>query len=60
MKSRAGILGDTGENAPEHWEPPWQEGEVHVWLAINAMHAETLEAQFQTVQSLLESTGALF
>jgi deferrochelatase/peroxidase EfeB len=57
MKSRAGILGDTGENAPEHWEPPWQEGEVHVWLAINAMNSEALEAQFQTVQSLLESTG---
>jgi deferrochelatase/peroxidase EfeB len=57
MKSRAGILGDTGENAPEHWESPWQEGEVHVWLAINAMNPEALEAQFQTVQSLLESTG---
>ncbi len=57
MKARADILGDTGENAPEHWEPLWNEGEVHVWLAINATSPEALEAQFQAVQSLFESTG---
>ncbi len=60
MKARAGILGDTGANAPEHWESLWQEGGVHVWLAINAMSLESLEGQFQAVLALLESTtGAL-
>ncbi len=60
MKARAGILGDTGANAPEHWESLWQEGDVHAWLAINAMSPESLEAQFQAVKALFESTtGAL-
>ena len=57
MKARAGILGDTGANAPEHWESLWQEGDVHAWLAINAMSPEALEAQFQAVRALLESTS---
>jgi Dyp-type peroxidase family len=57
MKARAGILGDTGANAPEHWESLWQEDDVHVWLAINAMSSESLEAQFQAVKALIQSIG---
>ncbi len=60
MKARAGILGDTGANAPEHWESLWQEDNVHVWLAVNAVTPESLEAQFQSIKALLDSTnGAL-
>ena len=57
MKARAEILGDTGENAPDTWEPLWQEGEVHLWLAIYASNTDFLEKQFQAVQDLLDSTG---
>ncbi len=60
MKARAGILVDIGANAPEHWEPLWREGDVHVWLAINATSPEALETQFYAVRGLLDSTqGAL-
>ena len=60
MKARAGILVDTGVNAPENWEPLWQVGDVHAWLAINAISPEALETQFCAVQGLLDSTqGAL-
>ena len=33
MAARAGILGDTGESSPEHWEKPLGTGEVHVAIA---------------------------
>lgn len=57
MKARAAILGDTGENAPEQWDDLWQKGEVHLWLAINAMSLQAIEAQFAAVQAVVESTG---
>jgi len=33
MAARAGILGDTGESSPEHWEKPLGTGQVHVAIA---------------------------
>jgi deferrochelatase/peroxidase EfeB len=33
MAARAGILGDTGESSPEHWEKPLGTGDVHVAIA---------------------------
>ncbi len=35
MAARADVLGDTGESAPEHWEPPLGSPEVH--MAIFAL-----------------------
>jgi Dyp-type peroxidase family len=61
MKARADILGDTGINAPEHWDDLWlqdqPESQVHAWLAINASSPQALESQFAAILSLLHSTG---
>ena len=43
MKARGDILFDTGKNAPEHWDPVWNEGRVHAWLAVNAQTPEALD-----------------
>jgi Dyp-type peroxidase family len=32
MAARAELLGDLGENAPEHWERPFGTGEIHMVL----------------------------
>jgi Dyp-type peroxidase family len=59
MRARASILGDTGINAPEHWDAVWQEGQVHAWVAINAVSPEALETQFAAVQALIAEAGAI-
>ena len=57
MKARAEILGDTGANGPEHWDPIWQEGRVHAWVAINGKTVADIDACQAEVLSLLEKTG---
>ncbi len=59
MKLRAGILGDTGVNAPERWDDVWQSGEVHAWLGINAVSPEALHARASELQTLVEGHGAV-
>jgi Dyp-type peroxidase family len=44
MAARAGVLGDTGESSPEHWEKPLGSAEVHVVLTALAPDTERLEA----------------
>ena len=44
MAARAGILGDTGESAPQHWEKPLGSNEVHVVLTAVSTDAAKLEA----------------
>ncbi|MET0822447.1 MAG: Dyp-type peroxidase [Aeromicrobium sp.] len=34
MAARAGILGDTGESAPDRWEQPLGSADVHIALAV--------------------------
>jgi Dyp-type peroxidase family len=43
MAARAGILGDTGESSPEHWEKPLGSADVHVVLTALAPDTERLE-----------------
>ena len=57
MKARGSILGDVGINAPEHWDAVWKEGEVHAWLAINAVTEEAREVRFAAVKAMMEQTG---
>ena len=60
MRSRSHILGDTGKNAPEHWDSIWRGDEaqdVHVWLGLNAMTLEALEAATASILQLIEQTG---
>ena len=44
MAARAGILGDTGESSPEHWEKPLGSLDVHVVLTALAPDTERLDA----------------
>src|SRR5438270_434838 len=44
MAARAGLLGDTGESSPEHWEKPLGSADVHVVLTVLAPDTERLEA----------------
>lgn len=43
MAARAKVLGDTGENSPEHWEKPLGTPEVHVVFTAISPDAEHLE-----------------
>ncbi|MGK4580344.1 Dyp-type peroxidase [Kitasatospora sp. HPMI-4] len=42
MAARAEFLGDTGESAPAHWEPPFGNGQVHIVLSLLAADQESL------------------
>lgn len=44
MAARARALGDLGENAPEHWEPPFGSSDIHVILTGVAPDEARLEA----------------
>jgi Dyp-type peroxidase family len=44
MAARAGVLGDTGESSPEHWEKPLGSVDVHVVLTALAPDSARLEA----------------
>jgi Dyp-type peroxidase family len=57
MKKRAAILGDTGVNAPEHWDEMWRDGSVHVWLGVNALSSDALEERCAAIAALLKETG---
>ena len=57
MKARADILGDTGLNAPEKWDPFWLSGDVHAWVAVNAKSMASLESACADLTALLAATG---
>jgi len=44
MAARAEMLGDVGENAPEHWEQPLGSSDVHVVLTALAPDAPRFQA----------------
>jgi Dyp-type peroxidase family len=57
MKARAAILGDTGANAPEHWDELWHTDRVHVWLGINGKSIASLDACQAAVAASIDATG---
>ncbi len=57
MKARADILGDTGGNAPEHWDEIWHTDRVHVWLGINGKDVAALDACQANIQAAIAATG---
>jgi Dyp-type peroxidase family len=57
MKQRAELLNDTGVNAPDHWDPLWQEGHVHVWLGINGQTVDAMDSCQAAIQAALDETG---
>src|SRR3954451_13892925 len=42
MAARAGGLGDSGDSAPEHWEPGWLDPGVHALVMISANSQDAL------------------
>lgn len=59
MRKRADILGDTGRNAPEHWDPVWLDDRVHLWIGICAWAPANLEAITAEIRAqALQSGGA--
>src|ERR1700733_5734854 len=57
MRHRAGILGDSGVNSPDHWDKVWREDRVHAWIGVNGLTTEALETHCAKIQSLVEETG---
>ena len=61
MAARAGILGDTGESSPEHWEKPLGSADVHVVLTALAPDTGRLETalararqEYQNISGITE------
>lgn len=59
MAARAGVLGDTGENSPEHWERPLGTADVHVIVTALAPTPEQLEAALDRVRAALRAMPAI-
>jgi Dyp-type peroxidase family len=57
MRHRAGILGDGGVNAPDHWDGVWRDDHVHAWIGVNGLSMQALEANCANILSLVEETG---
>jgi Dyp-type peroxidase family len=59
MAARAATLGDTGENAPEHWEKPFGTPDIH--LAISALSPDKarLEAVLARARQAYEKTPGI-
>jgi Dyp-type peroxidase family len=53
MAARADILGDTGESAPEHWEQPLGNQDVHVVIVAVAPDAAQLQPILDGAQEAL-------
>ncbi len=55
MAARASLLGDTGDNAPAHWQGGLGTADVHVLVILQAMSAETLAEQNSWLTGTLTS-----
>ena len=59
MAARAGMLGDTGESSPEHWEKPLGSRDVHVVLTALAPDTARLEAAFARARREYEKIAGI-
>ncbi|MYE99721.1 MAG: peroxidase [Gammaproteobacteria bacterium] len=59
MRERGEILGDTGSNACEHWDPVWNKsgGRVDIWLSINGQTPDAIEERYAQVRGILAKTN---
>src|SRR5260370_2490092 len=55
MAGRAAELGDTGDDAPEHWEPPFGTPDVHVGLVALARDQTHLEEVLQRARKTYDA-----
>ncbi|GIG06625.1 Dyp-type peroxidase [Catellatospora coxensis] len=59
MAARATALGDTGDNASEHWETPLGSPDVHVVLVALAPDTPTLEAAIDRARPAYEQLAGV-
>jgi Dyp-type peroxidase family len=59
IQNRSDILGDTGTNAPDHWEVGAPEQVIHGLLMLYGEDEATLDAFTTEQQGLMESMGGL-
>jgi Dyp-type peroxidase family len=57
MAARAAVLGDTGESAPEHWEPGYLDPGVHVLVMISAATETAMAEHAARVQAAARARG---
>ena len=57
MASRAELLGDVGESAPERWEDCFRSGDAHVLVMISAKDGDALAERDQRIRALIERRG---
>jgi Dyp-type peroxidase family len=57
MAARAGLLGDTGESAPERWDPGFLDPGIHVLVMISANSDEVLRRHDMRVRAAAEAGG---
>jgi Dyp-type peroxidase family len=57
MATRATVLGDIGESAPEHWEAPFADGSGHVMVMLSAKDAGALAERDSRVRGAIEGRG---
>ncbi|MGY1520051.1 Dyp-type peroxidase [Luteimonas sp. A482] len=55
MAARAAMLGDVGQNAPEHWEYPLGRPDVHIAVSALAPDEARLEAVLATAREVMKS-----
>jgi deferrochelatase/peroxidase EfeB len=55
MAARAHLLGDTGENAPEHWEAPLGSPDVHLAVAALSTSADRLGAALDRARAAFQA-----
>jgi Dyp-type peroxidase family len=57
MASRAELLGDVGDSAPEHWEECFRTGDAHVLVMISARDGAALAERDRRIRELVASRG---
>jgi deferrochelatase/peroxidase EfeB len=59
MKARRDIIGDTGPNHYQRWDPVWNDAKdenaqhVHIMISINGREEKYLESRYQQIQQIL-------
>ncbi|MFH9672785.1 Dyp-type peroxidase [Streptomyces sp. NPDC017405] len=56
MAARAELIGDVGENAPDHWEKPFGTGDVHIALSALSSDSGKLEAELERARTAYRET----
>jgi Dyp-type peroxidase family len=57
MASRADLLGDVGESAPQHWEDCFRSGDAHVLVMISAKDGDALGERDRRIREAVERRG---